>query len=551
MRVYRPVLVALTLLVGILISTTLIASWTEPQAQSQLNLYQSDLLLNASEWETLSEQTKDQPTLRKSFLGDDPLKDALKNYETVRNSVQTDLKKLNSPALAPKRGAPTAQTTETIEVDPGAQPVQRPLRQVKSQLIDDLNVRIGLLYVQTGEREKAKKVWSQTAEAPQAADAVQKQQMVQVLQGLWSDPPEILPNAEKILSADLTGWFRFESLSKLYQVQQRRDALADLNAAEQQAAQNSFLRLFGVGVMPVLGSITGVLILLAWGLQTLRSQRGGVGSSLPDEERSASLSAEKTDLGLSASGGSAELVGAEALQRSVPWPKETIWQVMVLWFSAFFGVSFFLVPLVVSLLRLKPEMLDGRLQAYLALLSYLCLMVAGLSILQLSLGRFVPNVLKWLNLRLTGNWILWGLGSYFVALPMVLLISLLNQQLLKEQGGGNPILEIILKSHDSFTIGLLWFLVAVCAPVFEETLFRGFFLTSLTRYVPTWQAIGFSGVLFAIAHLNLGDLLPLSLLGMILGFVYWRSRNLLSSILLHSLWNSGSFVSLLILGGGN
>ena len=551
MRVYRPVLVALTLLVGILISTTLIASWTEPQAQSQLNLYQSDLLLNASEWETLSEQTKDQPTLRKSFLGDDPLKDALKNYETVRNSVQTDLKKLNSPALAPKRGAPTAQTTETIEVDPGAQPVQRPLRQVKSQLIDDLNVRIGLLYVQTGQREKAKKVWSQTAEAPQAADAVQKQQMVQVLQGLWSDPPEILPNAEKILSADLTGWFRFESLSKLYQVQQRRDALADLNAAEQQAAQNSFLRLFGVGVMPVLGSITGVLILLAWGLQTLRSQRGGVGSSLPDEERSASLSAEKTDLGLSASGGSAELVGAEALQRSVPWPKETIWQVMVLWFSAFFGVSFFLVPLVVSLLRLKPEMLDGRLQAYLALLSYLCLMVAGLSILQLSLGRFVPNVLKWLNLRLTGNWILWGLGSYFVALPMVLLISLLNQQLLKEQGGGNPILEIILKSHDSFTIGLLWFLVAVCAPVFEETLFRGFFLTSLTRYVPTWQAIGFSGVLFAIAHLNLGDLLPLSLLGMILGFVYWRSRNLLSSILLHSLWNSGSFVSLLILGGGN
>jgi uncharacterized protein len=28
-----------------------------------------------------------------------------------------------------------------------------------------------------------------------------------------------------------------------------------------------------------------------------------------------------------------------------------------------------------------------------------------------------------------------------------------------------------------------------------------------------------------------------------------RSRNLLASILLHSLWNSGSFVSLLILGG--
>jgi uncharacterized protein len=130
----------------------------------------------------------------------------------------------------------------------------------------------------------------------------------------------------------------------------------------------------------------------------------------------------------------------------------------------------------------------------------------------------------------------------------VLIISVLNQKLLKDQGGGNPILEIILQGHDKLTIALLWFLVAVCAPLFEETLFRGFFLTSLARYLPTWQAIALSGIVFALAHLNLSDLLPLSLLGMVLGFVYWRSRNLLASMLLHSLWNSGSFISLLILG---
>jgi uncharacterized protein len=122
---------------------------------------------------------------------------------------------------------------------------------------------------------------------------------------------------------------------------------------------------------------------------------------------------------------------------------------------------------------------------------------------------------------------------------------------LQDQGGGNPILEIILQSHDGFTIGLLWFLVAVCAPFFEESLFRGFFLTSLTRYLSTWQAIALSGFLFAIAHQNLGDLLPLTVLGAILGFVYLRSRNLLASMLLHSLWNTGSFLGLLILGSSN
>jgi membrane protease YdiL (CAAX protease family) len=221
---------------------------------------------------------------------------------------------------------------------------------------------------------------------------------------------------------------------------------------------------------------------------------------------------------------------------------------MVLWFTAFFGVSYLVVPLVVAVLGLRRAASEGWFQAYFALFSYVCLMVVGIGILQVSLRPYIPNALKWLRLKWKSNWISWGLGGYFVALPLVLIISLLNQKLLGDRGGGNPILEIILQGHDTFSIGVLWFLVAVCAPLFEETLFRGFFLTSLTRYMTEWQAIALSGFVFALAHLNLGDVLPLSLLGMVLGTVYWRSRNLLSSMLLHSLWNSGSFIGLLILG---
>jgi hypothetical protein len=42
--------------------------------------------------------------------------------------------------------------------------------------------------------------------------------------------------------------------------------------------------------------------------------------------------------------------------------------------------------------------------------------------------------------------------------------------------------------------------------------------------------------------------LPLMTLGIILGFIYSRSRNLLAPILLHSLWNSATMISLFILG---
>jgi uncharacterized protein len=562
MRVYRPILVVLTLLVTVLIGTTLIGSWTEPQAQSQLNLYQSDLLLNATEWESLSQEIKNSPTLRKSFLGENPVKDALKNYETVRKSAKTDLDKLKQQALSSPSGSKANPKTNAIDVDPGAQPVPRSLRRAKGQFVDDLDVRLGLLYTQTGQRNKALETWSQTIQNPQALEPGQSQQSAQVLRGLWSEPPEIFPNAEAVLNQNLTGWFKFESLSKLYQIQQRQDALSELNVAEQESAQNAFSRLLVVGIMPVLGSFTGVAILVIWGLRTFFSQRSNASESLLSKAKSEKQSGLQADDPVDSEGSALNAIAtpqfpdqtdsaiapATAMQRSVLWPQETILQVMVLWFLAFFGTGF-LVSLGVSLLKLKPEMMEGGLQAYLALFNYACLMAAGFTILQLSLKRYVPNVLRWFNFRLRGNWIGWGLGGYFVALPMVLIVSLLNQQLLHEQGGGNPILEIILKSNNGLTIGLLWFLVAVCAPVFEETLFRGFFLTSLTRYLPIWQAIGLSGIVFAIAHLNLGDLLPLSLLGMVLGFVYLRSRNLLASILLHSLWNSGSFVSLLILGG--
>jgi uncharacterized protein len=222
-----------------------------------------------------------------------------------------------------------------------------------------------------------------------------------------------------------------------------------------------------------------------------------------------------------------------------------IWQVMVFWFAAFLGLSFTFRPLLQQLgIRPGNSALD---QALFSLLSYGSLMLVGLSIIYVSIKPFVPNPLRWLPLKLKGNWALWSIGGYLAALPLVVVVSLLSQKIFREQGGSNPILEIILNNQNRITIVILYLMVAVLAPIFEETLFRGFFLTSLTRYLPDWAAIICSGSLFAFAHLTASDLLPLTLLGMMLGYVYLRTENLLTSILLHSLWNSGSFLGLLVL----
>jgi hypothetical protein len=99
-------------------------------------------------------------------------------------------------------------------------------------------------------------------------------------------------------------------------------------------------------------------------------------------------------------------------------------------------------------------------------------------------------------------------------------------------------------------LGIFFITASIAAPIFEETMFRGFLLPSLTRYLPLGSAILLSGFLFAVAHFNVSEILPLMTLGIVLGFVYTRSRNLLAPMFMHGLWNSGTLLSLYVLGSG-
>jgi uncharacterized protein len=533
MKLNQVILVGLTFLVSVAISSMLLTSWLKPQPQGLLNLYQSDLLLHASEGQRLLEATGQDISLSQSLLGKTPVQDALKQYQTVRTSAQRDYDR----ALKQQQSLETAKSPSKSE-----QQEANARRVATGSLIDELDLRLGILKVRGDQPEKAQQVWNSLVDVPKTPKSQQtKVPTAKVLLGLWSEPPRILPDAERLLQTQLKGWFRFVALSKLYEVQERPDALANLGLVEQEIARTAIANLLTLVALPALGIMIGTVLLILWGIRNYLQKRKTLGLSqnrIDGQEAIHSTS------------------GLLSHTETVTWPLETAWQGIVLWFAAFFGMSI-LLPIVLKLLEVTFKVqfrlvLGGaRFQAYTALLNYVLLMGIGYGIIQLTLSPFIPNALRWLNIRFRGNWVAWGLGGYFVALPIVSLVALLNQKLLQDQGGGNPILEIILGSKDSSTIALLWFMVAVLAPLFEESLFRGFFLTSLTRHLPTWVAIALSGFIFALAHLNLGDLLPLTVLGVLLGFVYLRSQNLLSSMLLHSLWNSGSFIGLLILGSAN
>mmetsp|Transcript_39020 Transcript_39020/g.154555 ORF Transcript_39020/g.154555 Transcript_39020/m.154555 type:complete len:98 (+) Transcript_39020:827-1120(+) len=86
----------------------------------------------------------------------------------------------------------------------------------------------------------------------------------------------------------------------------------------------------------------------------------------------------------------------------------------------------------------------------------------------------------------------------------------------------------------------------ISAPVFEEILYRGFLLPTLVCYMPMHFAIPASSILFAAHHLNICGVLPLSVLGFAWAIIYTFSRNLLTTILIHAMWNSRVFLGSLL-----
>lgn len=531
MRLKQLILVVLTLIAIAFIGLSLAQSWSQPQVQSRLELYQTNLLLHASEWQGDANSDVDLKAARDKLIGDEPVKAALKQYQEARKSVAGTLAKLQTRsqpatnrAIKPETQPKVAPATETPAPNTQAEQSQEPITQM-NRLMYELDLRLGVLQAQQGKTEAALATWNNLIDTIQSGGRFSSLgNTATALVGLWSDPPRLLPDAELQIKQELDGWFRYQALTRLYELQQRQTSLSELQATEQDLAQQAAFKLLLIAGIPVIGFLVGIAILVYLVVQWL------------------------------VKGKQALLVQNGALGWQASWGGETIWQVLVLFFVGQFFVGQIALPLGLQVLGINPASFDSRTQAIYILIVYALLVTVGLLVLYSSLKPFLPlpeEAKDWFRISGRDNWFWWGLGGYFMALPLVILVSFINQQFWRGQGGSNPILPIVLEGRDNVALVIFFLTASIAAPLFEEVMFRGFLLPSLTRYVPVWGAITISAFLFALAHLSLSEILPLMVLGMVLGFVYTRSRNLLAPMLMHSLWNSGTLLSLFILGSGS
>lgn len=109
-----------------------------------------------------------------------------------------------------------------------------------------------------------------------------------------------------------------------------------------------------------------------------------------------------------------------------------------------------------------------------------------------------------------------------------------------------PMPDLIKRVFEQvFVNSQLWDMVVstcILAPLCEEFLCRGMMLRGMLHHMSPKGAIIWSAVLFAVMHLNPWQSIPAFLIGLFLGWVYWRTHSLWTTIFLHCFNNTLSTV---------
>jgi membrane protease YdiL (CAAX protease family) len=120
----------------------------------------------------------------------------------------------------------------------------------------------------------------------------------------------------------------------------------------------------------------------------------------------------------------------------------------------------------------------------------------------------------------------------------------LQKSLLEMEAMYNRALQVFLQMKNFGDLLINLFIMALLPAIGEELFFRGSLQKALLRIShKPWLAILISSVVFALLHGTFFKILPIFTLGLILGIVYYITRNLWYTILIHFVNNAFAVLS--------
>lgn len=158
-----------------------------------------------------------------------------------------------------------------------------------------------------------------------------------------------------------------------------------------------------------------------------------------------------------------------------------------------------------------------------------------------------PEGLAWLRLRSSS----WGAVTVASAgllglLPAMQVLGALNTQLLPDalrafDASQHALFASLLSGDGAYALVRALVFLALTPALFEELFFRGALLRLWEGRGATW-ALGASSLAFAAFHMRLGQVAPLLIIGLYLGFVVQRTGSVRPAIVAHALYNAALIV---------
>lgn len=124
-----------------------------------------------------------------------------------------------------------------------------------------------------------------------------------------------------------------------------------------------------------------------------------------------------------------------------------------------------------------------------------------------------------------------SIATAFVIEPASMLLPEMSDDMTKK-------MEVILGGPTWAT----FISVSIFAPFFEEWLCRGIVMRGMMKKVGPMWAIVISAAFFALIHMNIWQAIPAFLMGLVFGYVYYKTGSLKLTMLMHFANNTMAFV---------
>jgi len=219
------------------------------------------------------------------------------------------------------------------------------------------------------------------------------------------------------------------------------------------------------------------------------------------------------------------------------------WNLLDVFFVIFFEMLIFLLikPVIEFLVPADPLYFS-----YFAFVTYLLQTIVTVFVLYFfAIYRYKINIKK-----LGFNKIpFWKTFKYVLGLWILttILITLMDQTLLNlfgssVEGFKSQEDHIQLFGDNIFGYVSLTVSAFIIAPVVEEALFRGFILSTIMKFISPLSSILITSILFAILHFEFSSVIPLFMIGCILGWIYYKTKSIWACLLFHAINNGVALI---------